>query len=63
MPAAWLAVFFLVPFAIMLSVSVAHRVPGGFFEPGFELTSYARFFSVFFGEILLISSRSRQGRH
>jgi putative spermidine/putrescine transport system permease protein len=55
LPAAWLAVFFLVPFAIMLSVSVAHRVPGGFFEPGFELTSYARFFSVFFGEILLTS--------
>jgi len=55
LPAAWLAIFFLVPFAIMLSVSVAHRVPGGFFEPGFELTSYARFFSVFFGEILLTS--------
>jgi len=55
LPAAWLAVFFLVPFAIMLSVSVAHRVPGGFFEPGFELDSYLRFFSAFFGNILLTS--------
>jgi putative spermidine/putrescine transport system permease protein len=54
-PAAALAVFFLVPFAIMLSVSVAERVPGGFFEPGFDLGSYRRFFSAFFGEILLVS--------
>ena len=54
-PTVWLLVFFLVPFAIMLSVSVAHRVPGGFYEPGFELDSYLRFFSVFFGRILLTS--------
>ena len=54
-PAAWLAVFFLIPFAIMLSVSVAHRVSGGFFEPGFELDSYRRLFSAFFGQILLTS--------
>src|SRR6056297_1416116 len=55
LPAAWLLVFFVVPFAIMLSVSVAHRVSGGFYEPGFELDSYLRFFSVFFGRILLTS--------
>jgi putative spermidine/putrescine transport system permease protein len=55
LPALWLGVFFLIPFAIMLSVSVAHRVPGGFFEPGFELDSYLRFFSAFFGQILLTS--------
>lgn len=54
-PAAWLAGFFLVPFAIMLTVSVAHRVPGGFYEPGFEWDSYARFLSPFFGGILLNS--------
>lgn len=54
-PVAWLVVFFLIPFAIMLTVSVAHRVPGGFYEPGFELDSYRRFFSVFFGRILLTS--------
>lgn len=55
LPVAWLAVFFLIPFAIMLSVSVAHRVSGGFYEPGFELASYQRFFSVFFGKVLLTS--------
>jgi len=54
-PALWLGIFFLIPFAIMLSVSVAHRVPGGFYEPGFELDSYRRFFSPFFGRILAIS--------
>lgn len=54
-PAVWLMVFFLVPFVIMLAVSVAHRVPGGFYEPGFEFDSYLRFFSVFFGRILLTS--------
>jgi putative spermidine/putrescine transport system permease protein len=54
-PALWLALLFLIPFAIMLSVSVAHRVPGGFFEPGFELTSYARLLTPFFGRILLTS--------
>jgi len=55
LPAAVLAVFFLIPFAIMLSVSVAERVPGGFFEPGFDLGGYARFLSPFFGTILLTS--------
>jgi len=55
LPGLWLGVFFLIPFGIMLSVSVAHRVPGGFFEPGFELDSYLRFFSAFFGQILLTS--------
>lgn len=55
LPAVWLAVFFLIPFAIMLSVSVAHRVSGGFFEPGFEMASYQRFFSPFFGKVLLTS--------
>ena len=51
-PALVLSVFFLVPFAIMLSVSVAERVPGGFFEPGFDPASYRRFLSPFFGETL-----------
>jgi putative spermidine/putrescine transport system permease protein len=54
-PGVWLAVLFLIPFAIMLSVSVAHRIPGGFFEPGFELDSYARLLTPFFGRILLTS--------
>lgn len=54
-PALALAVFFIIPFAIMLSVSVAERVPAGFYEPGFEFTHYARFLSPFFGRILMVS--------
>ncbi|MCG8596947.1 MAG: ABC transporter permease [Kiloniellales bacterium] len=51
-PLAMLTVFFLVPFGIMLAVSVFHRVQGGFYEPGFEFASYARFFTPFFGGVL-----------
>lgn len=47
-PTIMLGLFFVVPFAIMLAVSFAHRVPGGFYEPGFELANYARFVSSFF---------------
>lgn len=54
-PAIALTILFLIPFAIMLSVSVAHRVPGGFFEPGFEWTSYERLFTHFFWRILYTS--------
>ncbi|MFQ5761041.1 MAG: ABC transporter permease [Acidiferrobacterales bacterium] len=51
-PAVMLGVFFLVPFMIMLAVSFFHRVEGGFYEPGFELASYERFFTPFFVRIL-----------
>ena len=54
-PALMLGLFFLVPFGIMLSVSVAHRVEGGFFEPGFEWASYIRFLTPFFGRVLAVS--------
>lgn len=47
-PSLVIGVFFLVPFALMLGVSVAHRVPGGFYQPGFEFTHYQRFFSPLF---------------
>ncbi len=55
LPAAVLAVLFLVPFGIMVGVSFAHRVPGGFFEPGFDLTSYARVFTPFVGRVIVTS--------
>ncbi len=51
-PALMLGVFFLAPFMIMLAVSFFHRVEGGFYEPGFELASYQRFFTPFFVGIL-----------
>lgn len=47
-PGAMLAVFFIGPFSIMLAVSFFHRVEGAFYEPGFELANYARFFSELF---------------
>ena len=54
-PTLALGILFLVPFGIMASISVAHRITGGFYEPGFTLASYWRFVSPFFGNILLSS--------
>jgi putative spermidine/putrescine transport system permease protein len=54
-PALMLAVFFVVPFCIMLAVSFFHRVEGAFYEPAFELANYARFLSPFFGRALAFS--------
>jgi putative spermidine/putrescine transport system permease protein len=54
-PALMLAVFFVVPFGIMLAVSFFHRVEGAFYEPAFELANYARFLSPFFAEALAFS--------
>ncbi|MRX52159.1 ABC transporter permease [Paracoccus sp. S-4012] len=55
LPALALLVLFLVPFGIMLAVSVAGREAGGFFTWGFDLASYARVFSPFVGRILVTS--------
>jgi putative spermidine/putrescine transport system permease protein len=54
-PGLMLGVLFLVPFGIMLAVSFYHRVEQGFYEPAFELTHYARFFTSFFADHLLFS--------
>ncbi|GAA6200831.1 ABC transporter permease [Aquicoccus sp. SU-CL01552] len=54
-PAAMLTLFFLVPFGIMLAVSVAHRDVSGFYEWAFEWDSYARFLSAFFGKVMVVS--------
>jgi len=51
-PAVMLTVFFVVPFGIMVAVSFFRRVQGAFYEPDFVLANYARFLSVFFGEVL-----------
>ena len=51
-PALVLGIFFIIPFATMLAVSFFHRVEGAFYEPAFELSNYARFFSPFFGRAL-----------
>lgn len=54
-PALMLGVFFLVPFGIMLSVSVAHRDPGEFYRWGFDPDNYLRFMSAFFAEVMGVS--------
>lgn len=54
-PALMLTVFFVGPFAIMLAVSFFHRVEGGFFEPAFEWSNYARLLSPFFAKIMATS--------
>ena len=58
-PLAFLGVFFLLPFGIMVATSFYHRIPGGFYEAGFELASWRRLFSSVFlertGFSLLIS--------
>jgi putative spermidine/putrescine transport system permease protein len=55
LPGLVLVALFLVPFGIMLAVSVAGREAGGFFAWGFDLGSYARVFSSFVGGILATS--------
>lgn len=54
-PAAMLGMFFVVPFGIMVAISVFKRVQGGFYEPAFTFANYARFLTPFFGEVLAFS--------
>ena len=53
-PTLMMSVFFLIPFAIMLAVSFYTRTESTY-EPGFEFTHYARFFSPLFTTHLLVS--------
>ncbi len=54
-PALMLAVFFVIPFAIMLATSFYDRVEGAYFEPAFKVENYTRFFTTFFGGVLAFS--------
>jgi putative spermidine/putrescine transport system permease protein len=54
-PAAMLVLFFAVPFGLMIAVSFFQRIEGGFYEPAFVWSNYARFLSVFFGRVLSFS--------
>lgn len=47
-PSVMIGIFFLVPFFLILTLSVAHQNPAGFHEPGFEATHYQRFLSPIF---------------
>lgn len=54
-PGLSLAVFFLIPFAIMLAISFFRQNPAGYSEPAFVVENYARFLTPFFGRVLLVS--------
>ena len=54
-PALMLVVFFVIPFSLMIAVSVFRRVPGGFYEPDFVLSNYERFLTGFFGGVMSFS--------
>ena len=54
-PALMLAVFFIIPFGIMVAVSFFHREPGGFYLPGFEFTNYRNLYTALFRRTLLFS--------
>jgi putative spermidine/putrescine transport system permease protein len=51
-PALMLIVFFVIPFATMITVSFYQRQAGAFYVPAFELDNYARFLTMFFGRVL-----------
>ncbi|SLN11109.1 ABC transporter permease [Oceanibacterium hippocampi] len=54
-PALMIGIFFLIPFALMLAVSVAHRVPDGFYEFAFEADNYRRIFEPVYLRTTLFS--------
>lgn len=54
-PGLSLAIFFLIPFTIMLATSFFRQNPAGYSEPAFVVENYARFLTPFFGRVLLVS--------
>ncbi|CAO3436319.1 ABC transporter permease [Azospirillum argentinense] len=54
-PALMLVVFFVIPFSLMIAVSVFRRVPGGFYEPDLVFANYERFLTTFFGGVMSFS--------
>lgn len=47
-PLLMLGIFFLGPLLTMVATSFYHRISGGFYEPGFDLSSYGRLFTELF---------------
>jgi len=54
-PTFMIGIFFAIPFALIVAVSVAHQVPAGYYEPAFELTHFQRFLSSIFIDTALFS--------
>ncbi len=55
LPVAFLALFFLAPFAIMVATSFYRRIPGGFYTTAFDLGSWQRLFTRVFLERAVFS--------
>ncbi|MBS3651149.1 ABC transporter permease [Pseudaminobacter sp. 19-2017] len=51
-PGLMLIIFFVVPFSTMIAVSFFQRDPAGFYKTAFVFDNYARFLSLFFGQVL-----------
>lgn len=54
-PSIMIGIFFVIPFLLILAVSVAHQHAAGYYEPGLELTHYRRFLSPIFVNTALFS--------
>ncbi len=54
-PTVMIGILFVVPFVLIIAVSVAHQNPAGFYEPGFEFTHFERFLSPVFIRTALFS--------
>jgi putative spermidine/putrescine transport system permease protein len=54
-PAVMLAVFFVIPFGIMLAISFFKREPGGFYIAEFDLGNYGHLMTALFGRVLAFS--------
>ncbi|RAI03947.1 ABC transporter permease [Acuticoccus sediminis] len=54
-PAVMLTAFFVVPFGLMIAVSLFTRDQAAFYQPILTLANYERFLSAFFGKVLLFS--------
>ena len=54
-PALMLGIFFIVPFATMVTVSFFQRQVGGFYNPVFDLNNYRNLVTPLFGRVLIFS--------
>ena len=54
-PTVMIGIFFVMPFILIIAVSVAHQNPAGYYETAFELTHYRRFLSSIFINTALFS--------
>ena len=54
-PTIMIGLFFVIPFVLIVAVSVAHQYPEGYYVPAFELTHFRRFLKSIFINTALFS--------